>query len=223
MELRRDGWYRADKGKHFVLTEKGQAEVAGYKYKIVGEPVSEYDTEAVRWSVESGYVIEVDIPDWVVKTGYEVVYDYMGYTLYAGNSMVFPERKLAENYMKHFQSFPWMDRELYIREATYEGRALKECREYNGKQVYNSDWYYGTACLETGDLVEKEIVDDIINCVPPTCMRSDCMQCGEPQSEKLNEVDGKWQLTYATFKQIDGGIYEFCGYCFAGENMEHEE
>ena len=43
MELRRDGWYRADNGKHFVLTEKGKAECASYSYKTVGEPVDEYD------------------------------------------------------------------------------------------------------------------------------------------------------------------------------------
>ena len=28
MKLRKDGWYQADKGKYFVLTEKGKNEVA---------------------------------------------------------------------------------------------------------------------------------------------------------------------------------------------------
>ena len=28
MELRKDGWYRADNGKHFVLTEKGKRQAA---------------------------------------------------------------------------------------------------------------------------------------------------------------------------------------------------
>ena len=43
-----------------MLTEKGKAECASYSYKTVGEPVDEYDYEAVGWAVESGYVIEED-------------------------------------------------------------------------------------------------------------------------------------------------------------------
>lgn len=38
MELR-NNWYKADKGKHFVLTEKGKEECASYKHKTVGEVV----------------------------------------------------------------------------------------------------------------------------------------------------------------------------------------
>ena len=52
MRLRCDGWYDADKGKHFVLTEKGKAEVATFRNMTVGEPTSDYDTQAVHWSVE---------------------------------------------------------------------------------------------------------------------------------------------------------------------------
>ena len=36
MELR-NNWYKADKGKHFVHTEKGKKECAGYKNKTVGK------------------------------------------------------------------------------------------------------------------------------------------------------------------------------------------
>ncbi len=63
MELR-NGWYKADKGKHFVLTEKRQKECMSYKYKTVGKPVDEHDYEAVEWSIDKGYVIETDIPGW---------------------------------------------------------------------------------------------------------------------------------------------------------------
>ena len=49
------------------MTEKGKTECASFRYKTVGDPTSEYDTEAVKWSVEKGYEIELDIPDWIVK------------------------------------------------------------------------------------------------------------------------------------------------------------
>ena len=160
----RNGWYLADKGKHFVLTEKGKTECASFRYKTVGEPTSEYDTEAVKWSVEKGYEIEVDIPDWIVKKGYEVVYNHRGYTISVGNPVVFPERILAEKYMEHHKNNVYRDHDLYIRETIFEGRALATCREYDGKQVYNKDWYYGTDALKVGDLVEQEIVNDLMDC-----------------------------------------------------------
>lgn len=218
MTLRNDGWYQADKGKHFVLTEKGKEECASYMHKTVGEPANEYDTEAVKWSIDKGYVIEVDIPDWITKTGYEVVYDYRDYTLHVGNPIVFPERILAEKYMKHYKSYPWAE-DAYIRETVYEGKALRECREYKGKKVYNKDWYYGTDALEIGDLIEDEIVDDLMDCVPPICMRSNCSQVGEAASNRIDE-NGKCRNTYCTFKQIEPGIWEYCGDCFKGENVQ---
>lgn len=219
MELKRDGWYIADKGKCFVLTEKGKEECASYRNKTVGEPVSKYETEAVSWSVENGYVVEASIPDWVVKTGYIVVYDYRNQTLHAGNTIVFPEREIAEKYKANYESRPSMaERTFYIKESVYEGKSLKECRKYEDKKVYNQSWYYGTDCLLKGDLVEEEIVDDIINCLLPACMRSDCVQLGEPISMRLD--DEQIRNTYATFKNIAKGIWEYCGDCFRGENVQ---
>ena len=219
MELRRDGWYSADKGKHFVLTEKGKENCVSYSYKTVGEPVDEYDTEAVHWAVEKGYVIEVDIPNWIVKVGYKVVYNYNGNVLSAGNPIVFPELEIAEKYMKNYKKRPWFTHDLYIEKAVFEGKALKDCREYNGNRVYNEDWYYGTDALQIGDLVEEEIVDYLINCLPPACMRSDCSQLGEPANHKVDE-NGKCRATYETFKRIADDIWEYCGDCFQGENVQ---
>lgn len=218
MRLKPDGWYEADRGKHFVLTEKGRSEVASFKHMTVGEPTSNYDTQAIKWSVEAGYEIEVPIQDWIVKTGYEVVYDHNGHTLSAGNPVVFPERVLAENYMEHYKSRTWFDHELYIKESIYEGRALKDCQEYNGKQVYNKSWYFGIHALSIGDYVEQSIVDDIIDCLPPACMRSDCVQLGEPASDK-KDANGNYRTTYATFKRVSDGVWEYCGNCFRGENV----
>ncbi len=228
MRLRIDGWYNADEGKYFVLTEKGKECSASYRNMAVGEPVSEYDYEAVKWAVDKGYLVEVPIPDWIEKEGYKVVYDHNGYTLSAGNPIVFPERELAEKYMANYSYYPvkydkacyytgYRDVKLYITTAVFKGRKLKDCREYNGKKVYNQSWYYGPSALAVGDLVEENIVDDIINALPPACMRSDCVQLGEPAGMTLDE-SGNIRSTFYTFKRVADDVFEYCGECIRGRN-----
>lgn len=218
MHLRTDGYYNADKGKYFVLTEKGKAECASYRSKTVGSPVDEYDTEAVQWAVEKGYVVEVNIPDWIVKEGYEVVYDLgVNNTVHAGNYKVFPEHEIAERYMENYQKRSWFHYKLYIRTGVFEGRKTKDCRIYDGKRVFNKDWYYGLDALRVGDYVEEEIVSDLMDCVMPASMRSDCSQLGESYSQRVDE-NGKSRSTYGTFKKVADNTWEYCGDCFRGEN-----
>ena len=213
--------YKADKGKRFVLTEKGKAECASYKHKTVGEPVDEYDYEATEWSVDKGYVIETDIPGWTKGLkGYEVVYYIGADRLSAGNPQIFPLRKPAEAYKKHYESYSWFDRELFIEEAEYDGVPLSDPQMYNGKEVVDQEHYFGLDAHEAGEYFSQDMVDSFMNMLPPACMRSDCCQLGEPLSHELNER-GKWQPTYATFKKIDDGIWEYCGACFQGENTMH--
>ncbi len=224
MQLRTDNWYRADEGKHFVLTEKGKAEVASYRNGTVGDPVNEYDYEATKWAVDEGHLIEVPIPDWIEKEGYEVVYtickDGKEYILPLGNHCIFPELELAEKHMSNYVVKPWFDYTPYIRKAIYRGRALKECRTFNGKKVYNMSWYYGISCLLVGDYVEENIVDMLMNMLPPKTMRRSCSQIGEPADHR-NTKDGLSRPTYATFKEVGEGIFEYCGDCFAGENVRY--
>ena len=219
MNLRSNGWYYADKGKHFVLTEKGKAEVASYSYKTVGEPVSDYDYEAVDWAVDDGYLIEVDIPGWTTLVGYDVVYYHNGYRLHVGNAQTFPTRKAAETYKKHYESYTWWDNELFIEEVEYEGVPLSESKFYNGKEVIDEEHYFGLNAHEIGDYFTDEKVMDFMDMLPPACMRSDCSQIGEPTSHKLDE-NGNSRATYATFKRIADGIWEYCGDCFKGENVQ---
>lgn len=218
MELR-NGWYKADKGKHFVLTEKGKAECASYNHKTVGEPVDEYDYEAVGWAVESGYVNEVDIPGWTTLKGYEVVYYNNGYRLTAGNPQTFPTLKAAEIYKRHYESYPWMDHELLVEEVEYEGVPLSESQLYNGKEVIDKEHYFGLDACEIGDYFTEDMVNDFMDMLPPACWRSDCAQIGEPSSHRIDE-NGNGKATYATFKRIAEGIWEYCGDCFRGENVK---
>lgn len=153
----------------------------------------------------------------LVKVGYEVCYDYKGYQLNAGNRIVFPSKEIAEKYKKNYQQHDWVNEKLYVCETKSTGGELTPCRKHNGKDVYNKDWYFGTDALDVGDYVEEEIVDYLMNCLPPRCSRSDCCQIGEPFNHKTDE-NGVAQPTFGTFKKVAENTWEFCGYCFAGEN-----
>jgi len=78
--------------------------------------------------------------------------------------------------------------------------------------------------LQIGDLVSEAVVEDLMNMMPPACMRSDCSQLGEPHSHREDPETGKYRATYATFKRVRGswpdGIWAYCGNCFRGENVE---
>lgn len=220
MKLKHNGWYQSDKGKHFVLTEKGKAECASFVYKTVGEPTDEYDTESVGWAVEKGYVTEVDIPGWTTLIGYEVVYYHNGNRLYAGNSKVFPIRKAAEVYKKHYESYPWFDNELFIEETEYEGVPLSEIQMYNGKELIDEEHYFGLDAYEVGTYFTEDMVNMFMDMLPPACMRSDCSQIGEPVEHRKDPETGECRATYSTFKRIEKGVWEYCGDCFVGENVQ---
>ena len=219
MKLYRDGWYKADNGKQFVLTEKGKTECASYSYKTVGKPVDENGTYAVYWSVDNGYEIEVDIAGWTTLKGYQVVYYNNGYRLTAGNPQIFPTLKVAEVYKKHYESYPWFDHELLIEEVEYEGVPLSEIQLYNGKEVIDEEHYFGLDACEIGDYFTEDMVNYFMDVLPPACWRSDCAQIGEPSSHRIDE-NGNGRATYPTFKRIAEGIWEYCGDCFRGENVK---
>ena len=97
---------------------------------------------------------------------------------------------------------------------------------YNGKKVFGiGEFRCNTAKI--GDYVTQEVVDWFMDCLPPACMRSDCSQLGEPYSHRQDPDNGQWKATYTTFKKIAGewpnGIWEYCGNCFRGENVERGE
>lgn len=69
-----------------------------------------------------------------------------------------------------------------------------------------------------GALVNTEVVDNAMNCLPPACMRSDCAQMGEPYSHRQDPETGAWRPTFATFKKVAGDTWQYCGNCFRGEN-----
>lgn len=153
---------------------------------------------------------------------YRVVYNYNEFTIEAGQNGWIPAKEIAEKVLKHQQNKAYFrNTKLYLeeRERT-EPFDKADCRTYEGKTVYNEDWLYFDA-LEIGDYVEAEVVDNFMDMLPPACMRSDCAQIGEAASYMLDERDGKCKATYSTFKLIGKNVWEYCGDCFRGENVQH--
>lgn len=218
MKLYNDYEYKADKGKYFVLTELGKT-WASYKNNEVGKPITDLPQYGSKRMVDEGALIEVDDPDFVIMPGYRAVYNYKGYVFDVGNPIVYPLREQAEAAAREFDNRSWhKDGEnAYVIEATYEGKRPRECREYNGKKVHNIDTW--TCNYPVGTLAEEEVVDDMINCLPPACTRSDCSQLGEPKGTRIDD-NGITRNTYITFKKIAEGIWEYCGDCFRGENVQ---
>lgn len=213
MVLRHNGWYEAKKGNHFVLTEKGKKECPSYQNMIVGEPVDTYDCEATGWAVENGYVEETGIPGWTTLTGYEVVYYHKGYRLSAGNPMVFPNETMAKKYKKHVEASPWVHKLLSIEPVEYEGVPLPDPVIYRGKEVIDKGHYFGLDVCECGDYFAQEVVDMLINTLPPRCLKSGYFQMGEPR-EGCPDEHNQWKNVYATFQQVERDIWVFLGYCF---------
>lgn len=94
---------------------------------------------------------------------------------------------------------------------------------YNGKEVWTRETF-DYSKVQAGDYVDQAVVDDAMDCLPPTCMSSQCSQMGEPYSHRQDPDTGKWRATYATFKRVAGmwpeGVWEYCGHCFRGETVE---
>lgn len=213
-----DNMVKADKGKRFVLTEKGVTDVRSYTRFGVGNPIDlGYEDEYCVYSdgILDGYLVEVDDPNWVTLPGYKAVYDITKgdkiYQLPAGNgNEIFFDRAMAERRVREFNSRLWnRDTKAYIIDAVYEGKAPRTCRTYNGKTVYNSDWWFGDIG-EVGDYVEQEIADWFLNCVPPRTWTTNMIQCGEPSGSR------KEGTTYGTLVRVTDDIWEYKGDCLKG-------
>lgn len=221
MEKHGDYGYKADKGKAWRFTSVCET-WASYK----GRTGKMYSDNYVpcSWVDEYGLVEETDDPDFVVMPGFRAVYDNIckdgkKYTFDTCNPVVYPFREMAQAAVDEFNSRPWRigEAKAYIIDATYEGKRPRECGEYEGRKVFNKDTFMYS--YPVGTLVSEEVVDDAINALPPACMRSDCSQLGEPAGTRIDD-SGNERFTYETFKRIAKGVWEYCGDCFRGENVQ---
>lgn len=210
--------YKADKGKHFVLTQKGKDTSRTFSGCEVGYVYEDWERYIPHRLVDDGQFEEVVDPDFVTLPGYRVVYDSKGIQIGCGNPIVFHDREMAERYREKYEKLykNWKKDEIpYIVDDIYEGKRPIPNKEYKGKRVFVMDNWFGDIGV-VGDLVESRIVSYARDCVPPASNRSDYVQCGEPYSHTNKGA------TYETFVKIDVDVWEYKGNCLRGktENIE---
>ena len=91
--------------------------------------------------------------------------------------------------------------------------------------------------VRAGDYVTGDVVNDMMNALPPVCMRTSCAQLGEPYAHACDE-SGRYRPLFWTWRLVErgtnakfaggnvwgeGATWEFCGACFAGETINREE
>lgn len=87
------------------------------------------------------------------------------------------------------------------------------------------DWEKdGSLKIQIGQVTSDEVIDELLNCLPPKTYNKGLFQVGEPVDSDLESVENGYghdvQL-YCTFKrESDGWVY--CGNCRAGETINRK-
>lgn len=100
-------------------------------------------------------------------------------------------------------------------------KGKRECTTTNATAA-GADWSAVgdfEKAAKPGDLVDEEIVEEFVNCLPPTTLRGDLVQAGEPYSHQYDPEADRWRATYTTFAKVDGE-WTYCGKCFVGKTKE---
>ena len=74
-------------------------------------------------------------------------------------------------------------------------------------------------CAKPGDLVEEEIVDNLVNCLPPASLSAHYFQLGEPHSHEYDPRKDRFCPTFLTFFPDSEG-WRYCGNCFLGDRTQ---
>lgn len=156
---------------------------------------------------------------WNENKEYALFYDHAGHDIPVGSEGWVPSRKIANRLHTYHSNRELLKNEkIFIKERERQRTYEPITQRYNGKPVYNEDYCYWNA-LSVGDYVNRGIYLYFVNCMTPACMRSDCIQMGEPASTRIDE-NGNPRSTYRTIKKVDENVYEYCGKCFRGMNVE---
>ncbi len=96
--------------------------------------------------------------------------------------------------------------------------------KYKGKSVLTMEALDFDTTYQLGDYVDEEIVNSLMNALPPRTLSENLLQVGEPYCTKFDEKNNMYRSTFSTFKRVAGQtpneIWEFVGHCFAGEDSE---
>ena len=148
---------------------------------------------------------------------YSVVYPIKQYQVTYKNHI--PTEHAANIIIKKAKQLPYMQEHadsMSIIETEEPGER-KKCRIHNGRHVLNEDYFYYDALCK-GTLIEDDVVDELINSLPPRYLSHSLFQSGEPCSMRM---DGdKARNTYATYVRVDKNTWMFCEDCFYGESEQ---
>ncbi|OUN23613.1 hypothetical protein B5G34_00500 [Flavonifractor sp. An82] len=94
---------------------------------------------------------------------------------------------------------------------------------HKGKHVYTKGDFRGYGALAVFDLVDGEVVQDLMDLLPPAYYSSSLAQVGEP-CDSVRADDDQYYPTYATFRFIamegEHEVWEFCGDCLRGHTTK---
>ena len=112
----------------------------------------------------------------------------------------------------------FLEHEEDIIKAAFPERFIRQLT-HKGKCVYTEDNFHGYAELSIGDLVDGEVVQSLMDLLPPAYYSQVLAQVGEPYNSAQAE-DGQYYPTYATFRFIamegEYEVWEYCGDCLKG-------
>lgn len=104
----------------------------------------------------------------------------------------------------------------------------RDAIKYSGKPKTLEKWMGSglNLCeyLSVGDEVDEELVDNMMNCVPPHRLKYGYLQIGEAYADAFDESEGikRYRATYGTFhkKSIEGRCcWVYAGNCFSDETV----
>lgn len=159
--------------------------------------------------------------DYIARCCSAVIAWYAGYD----NRADWTDALLEQEDSLYFQRFKESNAYYYYlerKQKEQEMRLFVEELLKSGATVWqHEDFSYSS--VQKGDYVVRSVVDDAINMLPPASMSMSSTQIGEPYSMRKDPDRGKWRNTYATFRYVAHDIWQYCGHCFCGENVERGE
>ena len=116
----------------------------------------------------------------------------------------------------------FLEHEEDIMKSAFPERYVEEIT-YNGKHVYTQNDFPGCANLQIGDCVTYEVIQNLMDLLPPAYYSSYLFQMGEPY-DHVTLDDGKCYPIYTTFNFVvsaeETEIWAYCGHCL--KNWDNE-